>query len=79
MNLDVIVLPVVPAVCDRAAQICLRHGFKPLDALHLAAAVPDHPLLRARSPGTRSYNQSSRRNPGMCWKCLVLCVINVRS
>jgi predicted nucleic acid-binding protein len=36
---DVSVLPVSPAVCDRAARIRAQHGFKPLDALHLAAAV----------------------------------------
>jgi predicted nucleic acid-binding protein len=36
---DVSVLPVVPAVCDRAARIRAEYGFKPLDALHLAAAV----------------------------------------
>lgn len=36
---DVIVLPVSPTVCDRAARIRADHGIKPLDALHLAAAV----------------------------------------
>ncbi len=33
------VLPITPAVCDRAAAIRANHGFKALDALHLAAAV----------------------------------------
>ncbi|HJT33844.1 MAG TPA: PIN domain-containing protein [Pirellulales bacterium] len=36
---DVIVLSITGAVCDRAAQIRAQHGFKPLDSLHLAAAV----------------------------------------
>jgi hypothetical protein len=36
---DFNVLPVVPAVCDGAARIRAQYGFKPLDALHLAAAV----------------------------------------
>jgi predicted nucleic acid-binding protein len=36
---DVQVLPVTGAVFDRAAVIRATHGFKPLDALHLAAAV----------------------------------------
>jgi predicted nucleic acid-binding protein len=36
---DVQVLPVTAAVCDRAASIRAAHGFKPLDALHLAAEV----------------------------------------
>ncbi len=36
---DVSVLPVSPAVCDRAARIRAQYGFKPLDSLHLAAAV----------------------------------------
>jgi len=36
---DVTVLPITPAVCDRAARIRATHGFKPLDSLHLAAAV----------------------------------------
>jgi uncharacterized protein len=36
---DVSVLSVVPVVCDRAARIRAQYGFKPLDALHLAAAV----------------------------------------
>jgi predicted nucleic acid-binding protein len=36
---DVSVLPVSPAVCDRAARIRAQYGFRPLDALHLAAAV----------------------------------------
>jgi predicted nucleic acid-binding protein len=33
------VLPVPPVVCDRAARIRAQYGFKPLDSLHLAAAV----------------------------------------
>ena len=36
---DLDVLPVSPAMCDRAARIRAQHGFKPLDSLHLAAAV----------------------------------------
>jgi uncharacterized protein len=36
---DLDVLPVSPAVCDRAARIRAQYGFKPLDSLHLAAAV----------------------------------------
>jgi uncharacterized protein len=36
---DVSVLTVSPAVCDRAARIRAQYGFKPLDSLHLAAAV----------------------------------------
>ncbi len=36
---DVSVLAVSPAVCDRAARIRAQYGFKPLDSLHLAAAV----------------------------------------
>jgi predicted nucleic acid-binding protein len=36
---DVSVLTVSPNVCDRAAQIRAQYGFKPLDSLHLAAAV----------------------------------------
>ena len=33
------VFPVTAAVCDRASAIRAAHGFKPLDSLHLAAAV----------------------------------------
>jgi predicted nucleic acid-binding protein len=36
---DVSVLAISPAVCDRAARIRAQYGFKPLDSLHLAAAV----------------------------------------
>ena len=36
---DVHVFPITPAVCDRGARIRATHGFKPLDSLHLAAAV----------------------------------------
>jgi predicted nucleic acid-binding protein len=36
---DVDVLPISPAVCDRAARIRAQSGFKPLDSLHLAAAA----------------------------------------
>src|SRR5438093_520846 len=36
---DVQVLSVTAAVCDRAAALRAAHGFKPLDSLHLAAAV----------------------------------------
>jgi predicted nucleic acid-binding protein len=35
----VTVLPITATVCDRAARIRAQFGFKPLDALHLAAAV----------------------------------------
>jgi predicted nucleic acid-binding protein len=33
------VVAVTSPICDRAAEIRATHGFKPLDALHLAAAV----------------------------------------
>jgi len=36
---EVEVLPISAAVCDRAATIRAAHRFRPLDALHLAAAV----------------------------------------
>ncbi len=36
---DLDVLHMSPAVCDRAARIRAQYGFKPLDSLHLAAAV----------------------------------------
>jgi uncharacterized protein len=36
---DIRVLPLTPAVCERAAQIRARYGFKVPDALHLAAAA----------------------------------------
>lgn len=36
---DVSVFAATPAVCDRAAEIRALYNFKPLDALHLAAAV----------------------------------------
>ena len=36
---DVRVLPITAAVCERAARIRATQGFKPLDSLHLAAAV----------------------------------------
>ncbi len=36
---EVRVLPITAAVCDRAAAIRAKYRFKPLDALHLAAAV----------------------------------------
>jgi predicted nucleic acid-binding protein len=36
---DVGILPITASVCDRAAGIRAKHGFKPLDSLHLAAAV----------------------------------------
>jgi predicted nucleic acid-binding protein len=32
-------LPITVAVWDRAARIRAQYGFKPLDALHLAAAA----------------------------------------
>jgi predicted nucleic acid-binding protein len=33
------VFPITAAVCDRASVIRAAYGFKPLDALHLAAAI----------------------------------------
>ncbi len=36
---DVQVFPVTAPVCDRASVIRATHGFKPLDALHLATAI----------------------------------------
>jgi predicted nucleic acid-binding protein len=36
---DVQVVPITPAVCDRAALIRATNRFKPMDALQLAAAV----------------------------------------
>ena len=42
---DMAVLPITPAVCDRAALIRAQYGFKPLDCLHLAAAV-EHRCVR---------------------------------
>ena len=33
------VFPLTAAVCERAARVRADHGFRPLDALHLAAAV----------------------------------------
>jgi predicted nucleic acid-binding protein len=36
---DLRVLPITAAVCERAARIRATLGFKPLDSLHLAAAV----------------------------------------
>ena len=33
------VVPVTPLVCDDAASIRANFGFKPLDSLHLAAAI----------------------------------------
>ncbi len=33
------VVPITAAVCDRAAAIRATHRFRPMDALHLAAAV----------------------------------------
>ncbi|HEY7157760.1 MAG TPA: PIN domain-containing protein [Gemmataceae bacterium] len=33
------VVPITPAVCDRAALIRATHHFKPMDSLQLAAAV----------------------------------------
>ncbi len=38
---DVRVLPITATVCDRAARIRAIRRFKPLDSLHLAAAVED--------------------------------------
>jgi predicted nucleic acid-binding protein len=39
---DVQVYHATAAVCDRASVIRAAHGFKPLDALHLAAAIENH-------------------------------------
>jgi predicted nucleic acid-binding protein len=39
---EVQVFPATAAVCDRASEIRAAHGFKPLDALHLAAAIENH-------------------------------------
>ena len=39
---DLQVFPITAAVCDRASVIRAAHGFKPLDALHLAAAIENH-------------------------------------
>src|SRR5688572_3625720 len=36
---DVTIVPLPTAVFDRATDIRARHGFKPLDSIHLAAAV----------------------------------------
>jgi predicted nucleic acid-binding protein len=36
---DVQVVPITPAVFDRAAQIRATHGYKTLDAINLAAAA----------------------------------------
>src|SRR5438046_2728080 len=36
---DVDVLGITSTVCDRAASIRAKYGFRPLDSLHLAAAV----------------------------------------
>ena len=36
---DVQVFPITAALCDRASAIRATYGFKPLDSLHLAAAV----------------------------------------
>lgn len=36
---DVIVVSVTASVFDRAAQIRASYGFKPLDSIHLAAAI----------------------------------------
>jgi predicted nucleic acid-binding protein len=42
---DVSVLAVLPAVRDLAARIRAQYGFKPLDSLHLAAAVEHRSTL----------------------------------
>ena len=36
---DVDVVTITREVCDRAAAIRARHGFRPMDSLHLASAV----------------------------------------
>ena len=36
---DVAILAITAAVCDRAARVRAKYRFKPLDSLHLAAAV----------------------------------------
>jgi predicted nucleic acid-binding protein len=38
-NPTVQVFPLTAAVCERAARVRATHGFRPLDALHLAAAM----------------------------------------
>jgi uncharacterized protein len=39
---DLQVFPVTAALCDRASSVRAMYGFKPLDSLHLAAAVENH-------------------------------------
>lgn len=53
---DVRVLPITAAIADRAAVIRATQGFKPLDALHLAAAV-EHACSRffTNDGGLRSF------------------------
>ena len=36
---DVDVAPITAAVCDRAAAIRAKYNFRPMDSLHLAAAI----------------------------------------
>jgi uncharacterized protein len=38
-NPDIQIVPLTPAVFDRAAEIRAHHGFKTPDSIHLAAAV----------------------------------------
>jgi predicted nucleic acid-binding protein len=49
---DLRVLPITAAVCERAARIRATQGFKPLDSLHLAAAV-EHGCTRFLTNDTR--------------------------
>ena len=57
---DVSVLTVSPAVCDRAARIPAQYGFKPLDSLHLAAAVGVR-LILERPVEILARSRASRR------------------
>jgi predicted nucleic acid-binding protein len=49
---DLQVQALILAVCERAATIRAKHGFKPLDSLHLAAAV-EHGCARFLTNDTR--------------------------
>ena len=53
---DVRVLAITARVADRAAMVRAAHGFKPLDALHLAAAV-EHGCARflTNDAGLRAF------------------------
>lgn len=51
---DVQIMPITAAVCERAARIRAAHGFKPLDSLHLAAAVVHDSTLFLTNDGRLS-------------------------